>query len=123
MEIEQHCKHHGMTIFTKRKDGLFKCKKCCTEAVQKRRELLKTKAIEYMGGACKKCGYNRCRGSLVFHHIDPTQKDFAISSKGYTRSWEKVKNELDKCVLLCANCHGEVHEEIDKLKLRNKIHV
>jgi hypothetical protein len=47
--------------------------------------------------------------ALEFHHLESLQKDFGISSKGYTRSWVKIREELDKCVLLCANCHREVH--------------
>jgi hypothetical protein len=72
-------------------------------------------AIEYKGGRCQICGYNRCSEALEFHHPDPTQKDFGISQKGYTRSWEKVKEETDKCILLRANCHREVHAGILQL--------
>jgi len=46
---------------------------------------------------------------MDFHHIDPTQKDFAISAKGTTRAWEKIRVELDKCAMLCSNCHREHH--------------
>jgi len=83
-------------------------------AVKKRRNKLKEMAIEYKGGSCEKCGYNRCPRALEFHHLDPTQKDFGIGYKGYTRSWEKVKEELDKCIMVCANCHREIHYEIEK---------
>lgn len=69
---------------------------------------LRKEAIEYKGGKCIVCGYNKSIRALQFHHLDPTQKDFGIS--GTTKSFEKLKPELDKCVLLCANCHGEVHE-------------
>ncbi|MBP9854147.1 MAG: hypothetical protein KBD53_04690 [Candidatus Omnitrophica bacterium] len=48
---------------------------------------------------------------MEFHHKDPSQKDFNISCKGYTRSWNKVRQELDKCVLVCANCHREIHAQ------------
>lgn len=72
-------------------------------------------AIEYKGSCCGVCGYDRCNGALEFHHLDPNEKDFGISHKGYTRSWEKVKTELDKCVMLCANCHREVHTGLIKL--------
>ncbi|RJQ51653.1 MAG: hypothetical protein C4526_09410 [Nitrospiraceae bacterium] len=64
-------------------------------------------AVEYKGGSCESCGYNRCIEALEFHHY--TGKDFSISEKGYTRSWTKVREELDKCILLCANCHREIH--------------
>jgi ribosomal protein L30E len=88
------------------------CKKCNTKAVQNRREKLKLLAFEYKGSKCKHCGYNKCLAAIEFHHLDPTKKDFGISSKGYTRSWQKVKEELDKCIMVCANCHREIHEKI-----------
>lgn len=71
-------------------------------------------AIAYKGGKCQVCGYDKCVGALEFHHIDPTQKDFGISAKGYTRSWDKNRQELDKCILVCANCHREIHNGITK---------
>mgnify|MGYP003431129005 FL=1 len=52
---------------------------------------------------------------MEFHHLDPEQKDFGIAAKGYTRSWEKVKEELDKCIMVCANCHREIHDGLIKL--------
>lgn len=71
-------------------------------------------AIKYKGGACQFCGYKKSVYALTFHHVDPTQKDFGIGGDGSTRSWERTKAELDKCVLLCANCHAEEHERLDK---------
>jgi hypothetical protein len=77
----------------------------------KRRKDIKKELVEYKGGCCIVCGYNKSLRSLHFHHLDPSKKDFSIS-----RKWDKlglnesVKKELDKCVLLCANCHGEVHD-------------
>ena len=65
-------------------------------------------AIEYKGGKCQVCGYNKYQGALELHHLKKEDKEFGIGDKGYTRSWEKVKTELDKCILLCANCHREV---------------
>ncbi len=77
--------------------------------VDKRRKDIKKMSLEYKGGACQVCGYNRCETALVFHHKEPGAKDFGVSSGGYTRSWDRVRSELDKCVLLCSNCHAEVH--------------
>ncbi|MDD5342571.1 MAG: HNH endonuclease signature motif containing protein [Patescibacteria group bacterium] len=77
-------------------------------AVKKRRKNVREMAISYKGNRCEICGYRKCNEALEFHH-QISKKDFGISSKGYTRSWEKVKHELDKCVLLCANCHREAH--------------
>lgn len=69
-------------------------------------------AIAYKGGSCQCCNYNRYVGALEFHHLNPDEKDFGIASRGYTRSWERNKAELDKCVLVCANCHREIHANI-----------
>lgn len=85
------------------------------KAVANRRRKLRAKAIEYGGGKCHICGYDTCTRALSFHHKDPSQKDFGLSARGLTRSWDKIKVELDKCILLCANCHMEVHEGITKL--------
>jgi 5-methylcytosine-specific restriction endonuclease McrA len=84
-------------------------RKYLLKAVQRRREKVRLMAVSHQGGRCQICGYDRCIEALEFHHLDPTQKDFGISNKGYTRSWEKVKGEIEKCILLCANCHREVH--------------
>lgn len=103
----KQCKHHGETIFGF--DGkIWRCRKCRIIAVQKRRDNSKKKAIEYKGGKCSVCGYNKCTAALEFHHRDPSKKSFGVSAKGYTRSWEKIKKELDKCDLVCANCHREI---------------
>ncbi len=87
------------------------------KAVAKRRKKLKTLAVEYKGGECQICSYKRCVGALELHHINKTDKTFGIGDKGYTRSWEKVKSELDKCILLCANCHREVEAGILQLPI------
>ena len=84
-------------------------RKLRSKAVSKKRKKIKEKAIEYKGGKCVICGYNKCQGALEFHHIDTSKKNFSISSTGMTRSWEKIKIELDKCICVCANCHREIH--------------
>ena len=84
-------------------------RKYLLKAVQRRREKVRLMAVNHKGGACQVCGYDRCLEALEFHHLDPTQKDFGISKRGYTRSWAKVKEEVEKCILLCANCHRETH--------------
>lgn len=77
--------------------------------VSERRRKLKDMAIEYKGGKCEKCGYNKCNGALEFHHLNPEEKDFSISTSGTTKSFERIKKEIDKCILVCANCHREIH--------------
>lgn len=79
------------------------------KAVAKRRRKVKQMAIEYKGDKCQICGYNKYQGALEFHHING-KKEFGIGDKGYTRSWESIKSELDKCILVCANCHREIEK-------------
>lgn len=74
-------------------------------------------AVEYKGNKCQLCGYNRCIEAMEFHHLDFSEKEFGISQKGYTRSWEIVKEELEKCIILCANCHREVHSGLQHLRV------
>lgn len=105
------CKTHGETEFRNesKNNPKFRCCKCLSESVQRRRIKLKKLAVEYMGGCCQNCGYNKMQEVLEFHHKDPSHKDFGISAKGITWSFDKIKEELDKCVMLCANCHREEH--------------
>jgi len=69
-------------------------------------------AVEYKGGKCEVCGYSRCIDALEFHHKDLADKKFGVSEKGYTRSWKDVMKELDKCMIVCANCHRELHSRL-----------
>jgi len=85
------------------------------KAVDKRRKLIRKMSVQYKGGKCEVCGYNKCNSAMEFHHRNSMHKKFGISAKGYTRSWEKVRKELDKCILLCSNCHREIHEGITQL--------
>lgn len=68
----------------------------------------KERSVYVMGGKCQICGYDRCNRALVFHHLNPEEKEFQISV-AQTKSWEKVKQELQKCILVCSNCHEEIH--------------
>ncbi len=81
-------------------------------AVSRRRKRIREQAVEYKGGKCVFCGYNKCQAALDFHHLDPKGKDFGLSKNGITRSWVKTKTELDKCILVCSNCHREIHAGI-----------
>ena len=81
------------------------------KAVYARRKKVRQMAVEYKGGKCEICGYGRCTDALEFHHNDLSRKEFGISEKGYIRSWKRVMEELDKCRILCANCHREHHAQ------------
>jgi hypothetical protein len=84
-------------------------------AVAKRRRKLKAMVVEYKGGKCMLCGYARCVWAFDLHHVDEQQKSFSMSVRGLTRSWERVRQEADKCVLVCASCHREIHAGIAKI--------
>lgn len=78
--------------------------------VRSTHQRLKQKAIDYKGGKCQECEYNKCNAALTFHHINPEEKSFTISGKSI--SWERIKVEIDKCLLLCFNCHAELHSKM-----------
>jgi len=77
--------------------------------VSERRQELRKKIVNVLGGKCIFCGYSSYVGALNAHHIDPSTKTFGLSNKGLCRSWAKILSELKKCVLLCSNCHAEIH--------------
>ena len=86
------------------------CRKCINAKTVKRGRKLKLDCIEYKGGKCQNCGYNKCQAALDFHHRNPEEKDFAICRRyGCRKINDRIRKELDKCDLLCANCHREEH--------------
>jgi 5-methylcytosine-specific restriction endonuclease McrA len=92
------------------------CKPCASSQTLERMRKLKQQMVDYKGGCCQKCGYNKYIGALEFHHINPEEKDFNPSSlKKYTMD-TRITEELDKCILLCSNCHRETHHEINEKK-------
>ena len=88
------------------------CKKCHNKNTIKRGRLNRKTYVDYKGGKCEKCGYNKCIEALDFHHRDKNGKDLKFKTIRY---WgiEKAKKELDKCVLLCCRCHREEHYGIE----------
>lgn len=90
------------------------CKKCRAEYSDERRRSIKIKAIEYLGGKCANCGIEDDPCIYDFHHIDPTAKEIAFGARG-GKSFESLKCELDKCVLLCSNCHRKRHFKLPQI--------
>lgn len=80
-----------------------------SDPVVEHRRRRKLKAIAHMGGKCDGCGVVVPAAAFEFHHRDAKTKEFGISQAGNPRRWEKTVAELAKCVMLCANCHREVH--------------
>jgi len=87
------------------------CKECMKKESLIRQQTLKQKCVDYKGGKCELCNYDKCSAALEFHHRDPAQKDFELrmSRQAFTTI---IKNELDKCQLVCANCHREIHQNL-----------
>lgn len=85
------------------------------KAVAARRRKLRALIVAYRGGKCVFCGYKRSIWALDLHHVVAHQKEFGLSARGLTRSLEKIKAEADKCILVCANCHREIHAKVRKL--------
>lgn len=80
------------------------------DSVKKWRHATKHRLIQALGSKCQICGYNKCEAALDFHHVDPEQKDSVIGKlTAHPSKWEKIVAEARKCVLLCSNCHRELH--------------
>lgn len=84
------------------------------------RKMIKKWALDYKGNKCIICGYDRCSEALDFHHTDPNKKDFSISDNNISYNWDIIKKELDKCILICSNCHREIHAGIRDFQGREK---
>lgn len=76
--------------------------------VKDSRQRLKERLVFVMGEKCQICGYNKCIQALDFHHLDPSKKEFGIGTNT-NNSWAKMREEVKKCILVCANCHREIH--------------
>lgn len=105
-----NCNICGKSLGENKKNNT-KCNTCVTRI---RRYRIKKKAINYLGGKCSKCGYDEHLAALTFHHTDDS-KEFNISKLMHSISWEELKLELDKCIVLCANCHNIEHSKYDNL--------
>lgn len=103
------CQKHGETQHVIRKRGRRECVKCRTEHVVNLRTRRKKHLIKLKGGTCWCCGVSGTIHQMMqFHHLDPTQKRFALSGSGLTKSIMAVLKEAEKCGLVCATCHGEI---------------
>lgn len=118
---ESEIRNKGNTVFCsmlcmnthrqKAKPSIETRKKKERDRAREYRKLMKQKSVDYLGSKCVNCGYCRNIKALEFHHKNPDEKDFSISKATTVKmSWEKIKNELDKCALLCSNCHREEHD-------------
>jgi hypothetical protein len=102
------CKKHGTVRGYKAKGykNGYRCGICADVGVNNWRIKRREELIDNLGGKCFRCGYNKCRQALEFHHIDPGTKLFELSVTGMRKN--ASKEEAKKCILLCANCHREI---------------
>lgn len=109
---EKECKIEDFYTRRGKENSSVYCKKCTNIQTLGRQRNFKKQMVDYKGGKCMKCGYDKCINALEFHHMNPQEKDFTLSHmKNY--SFNKiVTDELDKCILVCANCHREIHFEL-----------
>ena len=97
------------------------CYDCMPDGIQLTRGAFLAKLKERQGGKCVRCGYNKCIKALEFHHLNPAQKDFTISNDHF-----KLKDAIEesrKCILICSNCHKELHDNlwtVDELNFESK---
>ncbi len=84
------------------------CKSCFNQYCQDRWRRRKVEAIKAKGGRCSKCGYDKNYAALEFHHRDDEDKEMDWS-KARLASEKRMLAELDKCDLVCRNCHAELH--------------
>lgn len=109
------------------------------QIVKDYRARLKERATYVLGNKCQCCGYDKCLQALEFHHLNPEEKEFGFG-ENTNRSWATTRLELTKCILVCANCHREIHaglidnsnlissfdeakaQEIDQLVEDTKVH-
>ncbi|KKS77077.1 MAG: hypothetical protein UV64_C0004G0008 [Parcubacteria group bacterium GW2011_GWC1_43_11b] len=87
------------------KKGRARCGVCNTKI---RRYRAKAAAVKFLGGKCQYCGWKGDQAAFEFHHLKPQEKDFIIGNVA-NKKWEFIKKELQKCILLCSNCHATVH--------------
>jgi hypothetical protein len=105
------CKRHGLVEFHEYGAGggtrRLRCRRCVGEAVNRRHRRLRATLVGEARGRCCICGYDRCILNLHFHHVRPEEKAFPMTvSSG--KSIAAYRAEARKCILVCANCHGEI---------------
>ena len=95
--------------------------------VAKWRNSTKSRLVEGFGGCCNKCGYDKCSRALDLHHLDPSKKSFGFGQvMANPKRWDLLVEEAKKCILLCGNCHDELHsglwaiEEIEIVEFKEE---
>lgn len=112
---KKHCTRCGRDLpleafYTRRgKQTHSWCKECISANTLERQRTLKRQCVEYKGGRCEVCGGHFHPAVFDFHHMNPDEKDFTLSHVKSLKFSDVIKAELDKCILVCANCHRVIH--------------
>lgn len=107
----KECKKHGLTTYQLNSQNKWICLECRKENRLSYRKRMRQKAREYKERfKCSICGYNKSLWALEFHHLDPNEKEYNLGQL-YTSSTKKLYEELNKCIVVCSNCHREIHEQ------------
>jgi len=85
------------------------CKVCAASRNTTRYRDYKSFYVNLKGGCCQACGFNKYNGALEFHHVDPATKEETITRLMRHPSSPEILLELEKCVLVCSNCHKMIH--------------
>jgi transposase len=118
LTVTMTCAHHGETEFFLEGRGYYRCKRCRSEAVSRRRRKVKEILVAEAGGRCVICGYDRHPCVLEFHHRDRETKRLMGSARGASYALNALREEAKGCVLLCSNCHAEVENGLVQLPLQ-----
>lgn len=105
----KECKYHGKLEFRLEGRGAYRCPKCRSERVSRDRRKLKDEALNFLGGKCSICGYSKSKWALEFHHLE--NKEHAIAFLIRDRKRNLLFEEIQKCILVCSNCHQELEEQ------------
>jgi len=127
MIVYRTCVHHGYGKFYKSlknyrlKDGSkaykHSCAKCQVSGLRRMRNRFRKDLVEYMGGKCVLCGYSKYIGALDCHHVirgAKTSNKFLdnVKHRRFEAALPKIQDELSMCILICSNCHREIHGTI-----------
>ena len=114
ISVIKRCKIHGLLGFRVEKEPRCKggtrlrCPECKYVIQDRRRKRIRAKLISLHGGKCRKCGYDKYKGALHFHHKNPKDKKFGLSLGNMEKPWKTLVKEAAKCILRCSNCHAEL---------------
>jgi hypothetical protein len=107
-KLERKCDSCQRDYIYEKSKG-HKATRCNSCTQSERRKARKRRLVDLKGGQCEKCGYSKSLAGLHFHHKDPTIKEFEIKHV-FGMKMDTLLREIEKCSLLCANCHAEEHE-------------